>query len=230
MPERMFTPQQREAIDTRGKTLLVSAAAGSGKTAVLVERVLQMICDEEHPCDADRLLIATFSNLAASEMKTRIQQALSQKIAKTANAYLKRQRMLVSRAHIGTVHAFCLELMRAHFEELDLSPDFRVADESERDVLMEQALEETLEYHYTSEQNSDFLDLMEMVSSMRDDKRLKNMILQLYEFTRSHPFPHEWMAKKLDMYQSCQGGAQKHVGAGDCRLCQRGPFAGQNSR
>ncbi len=206
MPERMFTPQQREAIDTRGKTLLVSAAAGSGKTAVLVERVLQMICDEEHPCDADRLLIATFSNLAASEMKTRIQQALGQKIAKDPqNAYLKRQRMLVSRAHIGTVHAFCLELMHTHFEELDLSPDFRVADESERSVLMEQALEETLEYHYTSEQNRDFLDLMEMVSSMRDDKRLKDMILQLYEFTRSHPFPHEWMAKKLDMYQSCQG-------------------------
>lgn len=125
MSETKWTPAQRAAIDDRGGALLVSAAAGSGKTAVLTERAVRLITDPEHPVDADRLLIVTFTNAAAAELRARIGQALLRRSqAEPGNTALRRQRMLLQRAPICTIDAFCLDLLHKHFQALDIPPDF----------------------------------------------------------------------------------------------------------
>ena len=129
MSETKWTPAQRAAIDDRGGALLVSAAAGSGKTAVLTERAVRLITDPEHPVDADRLLIVTFTNAAAAELRARIGQALLRRSqAEPGNTALRRQRMLLQRAPICTIDAFCLDLLHKHFQALDIPPDFTAAE------------------------------------------------------------------------------------------------------
>ena len=131
-----WTPEQQAAIANRGGTLLVSAAAGSGKTAVLVQRVLERVTDEHNPCDIDSFLIVTFTKAAASEMRGKIADALTALAAQhPRDVRLRRQLMLVHRAKITTVHAFCMGLLREHFHELGLPPDFRTADESEQTAM-----------------------------------------------------------------------------------------------
>lgn len=133
MSETKWTPAQRAAIDDRGGALLVSAAAGSGKTAVLTERAVRLITDPEHPVDADRLLIVTFTNAAAAELRARIGQALLRRSqAEPGNTALRRQRMLLQRAPICTIDAFCLDLLHKHFQALDIPPDFTPADPGDR--------------------------------------------------------------------------------------------------
>lgn len=204
MPERQWTTEQKQAIEARGGTLLVSAAAGSGKTAVLVERVISRITDPVHPCDADKLLVVTFTNAAAAEMRARLAarlHALSEEHPEDAN--LRRQQILLQHAHISTIHAFCLDLLRGHFEKLDIPPDFRIADENEANLLLGDTLDELLEEAYAGgEEGGAFLHLTEMLGAGRDDKSLTDTILRLFDFLRSLPNPDAWLADKLALYRT----------------------------
>ena len=149
MSEPKWTPAQRAAMEDRGGALLVSAAAGSGKTAVLTERAVRLITDPDHPVDADRLLIVTFTNAAAAELRARIGQALLRRSqAEPGNSALRRQRMLLQRAPICTIDAFCLDLLHKHFQALDIPPDFSPADPGSVETLRAAALSETLEHAY----------------------------------------------------------------------------------
>ena len=200
MAERKWTPQQRDAIEARGGTVLVSAAAGSGKTAVLVERVIGRILDQEHPVDADRLLIATFSNAAALEMKQRISTRLNALLAQQpGDARLQRQQVLLARAQIGTIHAFCGNLIRTNFQALGLPSNIRVADEKELEVLRQECARQVVEEFHSREEEP-FLQLVELLSSGRDDSRVFSTLFSLYDFVRSHPFYHRWLEEKLAFY------------------------------
>lgn len=200
MAERKWTHAQADAIHARGGTLLVSAAAGSGKTAVLVQRVLERMTDEQNPSDADRLLVVTFTKAAAAEMRERIAQQLSRMLAEDpSNTALQRQQILLGGAHISTVHSFCSELVRENFYKLNISHDFRIADDGEMSILRGEAITQVLEDCYAAE-NPDFYELVEAFSSDRDDNRLILSVNQLYNFIRSHPFPERWLREKSEMY------------------------------
>ena len=185
MSEPRWTPAQRAAIDDRGGALLVSAAAGSGKTAVLTERAVRLITDPEHPVDADRLLIVTFTNAAAAELRARIGQALLRRSqAESGNTALRRQRMLLQRAPICTIDAFCLDLLHKHFQALDIPPDFAPADPGSVEVLRAAALSETLENAY---RDPDFCAFADLYGKGRTDKPAGDTILHVYDFLRSLP-------------------------------------------
>lgn len=190
---RNWTKQQLQAIETRGGDLLVSAAAGSGKTAVLVERVIRRITDPVSPTRADRLLIVTFTRAAAQEVRQRIFEALDAKLrSDPGNEALMRQKALLPFAKICTIDAFCNSLVREHFSMLSLSPDFKNADDGELQLLSEQAMQQTLEALY-AEGNADFLNLVELLFRGRDDGYLAEMILTLHRHAVSYPFPAQWL-------------------------------------
>lgn len=175
-----WTPAQQAAIADRGGALLVSAAAGSGKTAVLTERAVQLITDPEHPVNADRLLIVTFTNAAAAELRARIGQALLHRSQlQPGNAMLRRQRMLLQRAPICTIDAFCLNLLHKHFQALDIPPDFAPADPGTVQLLRGAALAETLENAY---RDPDFCAFADLYGKGRTDKPAGDAILQIYDF------------------------------------------------
>jgi ATP-dependent helicase/nuclease subunit A len=205
MGRREWTKNQQKAIRDRGGTLLLSAAAGSGKTAVLVERAVGLMLDRTHPMDADRLLIVSFSRAAAAELRQRLAARLAEIAAENpADPLAIRQRQLLERACIGTVHAFCLELLREHFQRLELSAGFAIADDSQTAQLRQQAMKSLLEELYAKEDNAVFRELVELFASDRDDRRLVEAIESLYGFVRSHPFYDRWLAQKLELYQSFQ--------------------------
>ena len=180
-----WTPAQQAAIADRGGALLVSAAAGSGKTAVLTERAVQLITDPEHPVNADRLLIVTFTNAAAAELRARIGQALLHRSQlQPGNAMLRRQRMLLQRAPICTIDAFCLNLLHKHFQALDIPPDFAPADPGTVQLLRGAALAETLENAY---RDPDFCAFADLYGKGRTDKPAGDAILQIYDFLRALP-------------------------------------------
>ncbi len=192
-----WTDEQRQAIDNRGGTLLVSAAAGSGKTAVLVQRVLDRVTDPENPCDVDSFLIVTFTKAAASEMRGKIADALTDLAAKQPqNLRLRRQLMLVHRAKITTVHAFCMSLVKEHFHELGLPPEFRTADDSEQTVMQNDVLEEVLEAQYAVDSEG-FSALVEAVSGGRDDKQLAALVLETFHNLQASPKP----KRELEQYR-----------------------------
>ena len=144
-----WTEEQQKVIDLRNRNILVSAAAGSGKTAVLVERIIQMLTDREHPVDVDRLLIVTFTEAAAAEMKERIREAIEKALeADPGNVNLQRQATLIHSAPITTIHSFCLSVIRDHFHVIDIDPGFRIAEEGELKLLKQDVLEELLEACY----------------------------------------------------------------------------------
>ena len=191
-----WTAEQLRAITGRGGAMLVSAAAGSGKTAVLVERVIRRILDDADPCNIDEFLIVTFTKAAAAEMKSKIADALTQKLLETpTDRRLRRQLTLLDRAQITTVHSFCAYLLRENFQVAGLTPDFRVADEDEIAILRENILDELIEERYEdqSTENKGFLMLVEALSAMRDDARLRAVILETYEKLQSHPYPKKWL-------------------------------------
>ncbi len=195
-----WTQDQANTITARGGTLLVSAAAGSGKTAVLVQRVIERLTDPLHPVDADRLLIVTFTKAAAAEMKERITARLGELAAlNPRDGLIQRQQLLLTRAHISTIHRFCMDLVKEHFFSLGISPDFRVADESELTVMQSEAMETVLEALYAQGEEP-FLQLVSLIGGGKNDARLAETILTLYQFVRSHPFPQRWMEEKLRMY------------------------------
>lgn len=205
---RKWTEDQLDAIRARGGTLLVSAAAGSGKTAVLVQRVIERIADPENPTDADRLLVVTFTKAAAAEMKSRISAELSRMLdADPFNARLQRQQILLSRAHISTIDSFCMDLVRQNFFRLGVSPDLRVLEESEVTVLRAEAASETLEEYY-EKGDAAFYEFVETFSSTRDDAAVAKTVGRLYDFVQSHPFPKRWLAEKASMYETSAGAAE----------------------
>ena len=195
-----WTDDQRKVIELRDRNILVSAAAGSGKTAVLVERIIKIITDKEHPMDIDRLLIVTFTNAAAAEMRERIGNALENALKEQPDdEHLQRQLSLLHNAQITTIDSFCLYVIRNHFHEIDLEPNFRIGDEGELKLLKEDVLAKVLLKNY-EESAPEFLAFVDGYASGRNDAALSGMILQLYEFSRSYPWPKKWLPAAAESY------------------------------
>ncbi|MCL6447530.1 MAG: UvrD-helicase domain-containing protein [Armatimonadetes bacterium] len=194
-----WTDEQEKAIATRGGNLLVSAAAGSGKTAVLVERIVRRLLDEKEPVDVDRLLVVTFTDAAAAEMRQRITARLTRALQEQpGSARVQRQLFLAPRASIGTLHSFCAEVVRRHFYLLGLDPGFRVMDENEASLLrlevLSDVLEECYEEHRDAPPEAPFLYLARALADRHGgDRELPELILRLYAFARSLPRPRAWL-------------------------------------
>lgn len=199
MPKN-WTDNQKNAIQARGGSILVSAAAGSGKTAVLVERVIQLITDIHAPIDIDRLLVVTFTRAAAAEMKDRVDLALDHLLEQDPfNKNLLRQKQLMYKANISTIDHFCINLAREFFYKLGIKQDFRIADNNELRILESEAMDAVLERFYSGGDPA-FYRLAEVFSSVKDDRMLRDVIHRIYTFLRSHPFPDKWLDEKLQMY------------------------------
>lgn len=197
----LWTKEQQQVIELRNRNILVSAAAGSGKTAVLVERILAKISDPKHPVDIDRLLIVTFTKAAAGEMRERIRQALEKKVEENPEAiHLQRQLTLIHHAQITTIDSFCLSVIRSYFHTIELDPAFRIGDEGEFNLLKADVLEAMLEKHY-EDAEEEFLKFVETYATGRDDSGLMDLILQCYEFSRSYPWPEQWLEDAAKQYQ-----------------------------
>lgn len=199
--EVQWTDSQWEAIASSGHNILVSAAAGSGKTAVLIERIIEKITDETNPVDIDQLLIVTFTNAAAMEMKNRLAEKLEEKMQQHPGSLrLRRQIALLNRANISTLHSFCMKLVRKYYYKINVDPHFRMLDNTEGELLKEEVLEEVLEANYGKENNEAFLDAVDRFSNDRNDNGWKEVVLKLYDFSRSHPDPTRWLDEVKDMY------------------------------
>ena len=196
-----WTKEQAQVIHLRNRNILVSAAAGSGKTAVLVERIITRLTVDEPPIDVDQMLVVTFTEAAAAEMKERIRDAIEKKLEEQPeNVHLQRQATLIHNAQVTTIHSFCLSVIRDYFHMIDLDPGFRIADEGELKLLRQDVLEEVLENCYTAGEQS-FLDCIESFAAGRDDKKIEEIILQLYEFSRSNPEPEKWLRQCVKSYE-----------------------------
>jgi len=196
-----LTPDQENAVFARSSSILVSAAAGSGKTRVLTERLMAYVTDKSEPKDINSFLIITYTRASAAELRGRILEELSQRAAADPeNRRLRRQNTLCYRAQIGTIHSFCTTILREYCHKVGLTPDFRVGDDDKCSELKEKALEKALEnaYEHIAE-NSDFAALVESVGAGRDDSRLAKTVLDLNEKMRSHPYPEMWAALQLSL-------------------------------
>lgn len=195
-----FTKEQQQVIDLRDRNILVSAAAGSGKTAVLVERIITRLTKDEKPLNVDELLIVTFTEAAASEMKERIHSAIEKALeAEPDNIHLQRQATLIHQAQITTIHKFCLSVIRDYFHTIDLDPGFRVGEEGELKLLKHDVAEAVLEAAY-ADGSIEFVNFVESFAPGRDDRKLEELILQLYEFSRSYPNPKRWLDSCAEQY------------------------------
>ncbi len=194
MSSQTWTAAQQQAISERGSNLLVAAGAGAGKTAVLVERIIRRVTDQDNPLNIDQLLVVTFTNAAAAEMRERISAAIAGKLAENpGDAHLTRQLALLGRASIATLHSFCLDLLRQHFYRLDLDPAFRIADVTEAALLRTDVLEKMFEERYQSG-DEPFIELVDAYGGTHDDSHLQEIILQLDNFASSHPDPAGWLS------------------------------------
>lgn len=195
MGDVKWTKEQQEAIDVRDSKVLVAAGAGSGKTAVLVERIIRKVIDDN--VDIDRMLIVTFTNAAASEMKERIRARLYDEVAN--NPALQKQILYLNRSSIMTIDAFCKKAIKDYFYKIDIDPNFKIADNTENELLRLEAIDEVLEELY--EQNdSKIVEVLDAYSSNKSDETLVNLILSIHKFIQSCPKPLEWLAEKCDMY------------------------------
>ena len=199
MAEVKWTNEQLQAIMEKGSNILVAAAAGSGKTAVLVERIINKIIKEK--VDIDRLLVVTFTNAAAAEMRERVLEAIYQKLDENPeDENLQRQITLLNKASICTIDSFCLDVVRNNFYELDnISPNFRIADTTEIELLKQEVLDDIFEEKYEA-QDEDFAELINTYTSYRDDTPLKDLILKIYTYIQSNPFPNDWLNEKIEMF------------------------------
>ncbi len=196
-----WTAEQQKVIGLRGKNILVSAAAGSGKTAVLVERILQRITEGENPPDVDQLLVVTFTRAAAAQMKERLMAALERRLLEEPdNVHLQKQTTLIHHAQITTIDGFCSYVVRNYFHQIDLDPAFRVADEGEQRLMEQDVLGEVLEASYES-RDEDFLYYVSCFDDGRSDRRLEDITLKLYRIAQSQPWPGEWLQECLLPYR-----------------------------
>lgn len=196
-----WTKDQWKAIWAKDQDILVAAAAGSGKTAVLVNRVIQKVLSEKDPIDVDELLVVTFTNASAAEMRHRISEALEQAISENPHSqHLRKQLGLINRASISTLHSFCLEVIRKYYYETDIDPGFRIADTTEAELLRDEVMEELLEEQYGQSDNEAFFRLVDAFTSDRSDDDLQRMIRTLHDFSRSHPNPNQWLDSVVAMY------------------------------
>ncbi|WP_278926415.1 helicase-exonuclease AddAB subunit AddA [Staphylococcus auricularis] len=195
-----WTDNQWKSIYAKGQDTLVAAAAGSGKTAVLVERIIQRIINDG--IDVDRLLVVTFTNASAREMKQRVEARIQQaSLEHPDNEHLKNQRIKIHQAQISTLHSFCLKMIQQHYDVLDIDPNFRTSSEAENVLLLEQTIDEVLEHHYDI-LDPDFVDLTEQLSSDRNDDQLRSMIKSLYYFSVANPAPFEWLEQLSEPYEN----------------------------
>lgn len=200
MGSTKWTEDQLKAITTRECNLLVAAAAGSGKTAVLVERIIGIITNEDNPIDIDKLLVVTFTSAAAAEMRERIADAISKALEVNPNSkVLQRQLTLLSRANITTMHSFCLDVIKNYYHIIDLDPTFRIADETENTLLKLEVINDMFEDYYENE-DEEFKNLIEAYSTSKDDEKLKNIILDLYRFSMSGPWPEKWLKDSAESF------------------------------
>ncbi|MGI2293965.1 helicase-exonuclease AddAB subunit AddA [Paenibacillus sp. GXUN7292] len=195
-----WTDDQWTAIDTSGANILVAAAAGSGKTAVLVERIIRKI---SHNTDVDRLLVATFTKAAAAEMKERISIALEKQLAVNPHSeHLRKQLALMNRASITTLHSFCLDAIRRYYPLLELDPGFRIANETESELLRLEVLDELFEQRYNAAaEHGSFLQLVDYFGGERGDEPLYRLVQQLFQFSQSHPWPEYWLEQMAEAYR-----------------------------
>ena len=200
MAEMKWTKGQQHCIEARGGTVLVSAAAGSGKTAVLVQRVIDRITDPDCPTDIDRLLIVTFTHAAAAEMKQRLSKVLAEKLAVDPhNAHLRRQQRLLPGANISTVHAFCSKLLKEYYYLLDISPQVKLIDTPTEKLLKSDAMAEMLEDKYR-ENDPSFIRMAGAIGASKNDSDLIRVIGQIHEFIQSYPFPDAWLNEREASY------------------------------
>lgn len=208
MGDAKWTKEQELVINLRDRNILVSAAAGSGKTAVLVERIIQIISDRSRPVDIDRLLVVTFTKAAASEMRSRVGDAIEKMLIENPDdEHLQRQAALLHNAQITTIDSFCQYIIRNYFHVIDLDPSFRVADENELVIMKTDIMEELLESRYQESRetnNQAFLDFTESFSPGRTDSNIEELVLRLYNISVSYPWPEEWLNSCADMY-ACTG-------------------------
>lgn len=198
-----WTEEQQEAIEKSGSNILVAAAAGSGKTAVLVERIIQKLVTDQDPINIDEILVATFTNAAAEEMRNRIAIALESAISEDPTSYhLKKQLSLLQRASISTLHAFCTSVVRQYAYLLDLDPAFRIADDMEIELLKQEVLDGMLEEYYGEEEEKleAFFSVVDMFSNDRNDIDVAQLILKLYTFSVQNPWPEKWLARVANTY------------------------------
>lgn len=201
MNEIKWTSDQQAVIDSRDENVLVAAAAGSGKTAILTERIVGILTDDKHPVDTDRILVLTFTRAAAAEMRSRIAEGIERKIAENpANQRWRQQKMLLANAQISTLDSFCSRLVRDHFDRLDIDAGFRIADEGELRILKKETAEDVLEGYYGAA-GSSFIDFAEKYGIGTNDDNLIDMILAVYHMAQGSPWPDRWLDRCLKIYQ-----------------------------
>lgn len=194
----IWSDDQWRAIAESGDDILVAAAAGSGKTAVLVERIIRKISKEENGFSVDRLLVATFTKAAAAEMRQRIREALDRELEENGeNDHLRRQLSLLGKASITTLHSFCLEVIRRYYQIIPIDPGFRILNEHEAEMMRQELLQELLEEKYgeVGEDGADsvFVQLADWFSGERSDDAVHALIQRLHDYARSHPWPEQWL-------------------------------------
>ncbi|MCR4926298.1 MAG: UvrD-helicase domain-containing protein [Clostridiales bacterium] len=198
-----WTKAQQDAIDARGGTLLVSAAAGSGKTAVLVERVIKQITSTVNPCSVDKLLVVTFTKAAAAEMRSRLCKAIDEVLINDKNnKALLKQKMLLPYADISTIDSFCNDLVKQNFYKLGIEPDFQILSEENKKSLMRDVVNKIIAERYSKPNKEVFLTLSQTIGDGKNDDRLADEIINLYEYTRAFPFSEKWLEKQLSAFDS----------------------------
>ncbi|WP_047982478.1 helicase-exonuclease AddAB subunit AddA [Ornithinibacillus contaminans] len=198
-----WTREQEAAIYTEGSDILVAAAAGSGKTAVLVERIIQKLLKQENPVDIDSLLVVTFTNAAAQEMRNRVGQALEKALQQDpSSVHLKKQLSLLQRASISTLHSFCLDVVKQYAYLLDIDPGFRIANDMEADLMQQDVLDELFEdwYGREGEEQERFFQVVDRFSGDRNDVDVEKLVLSLYTFAMQNPWPSAWLDKLAEVY------------------------------
>ncbi len=200
MSERKWTPAQNNAIKSLDGTILVSAAAGSGKTAVLVERIIERITRPQNPSSVDRLLVVTFTKAAAAEMKNRLSDAISKRLEKDpSNVFLKRQKLYLTEAQVCTMDSFCGRLVKENFELLSISPDFTMLTDSENKIVLSEAADEVLNGIYENGDENE-LSLLELFTNQKNDETLKTLLIKLYDLAMADCDPEKWIDKAFQLY------------------------------